>query len=117
MCKCLNVEIGTYKNQVSLYVPEENHTMSEYMNNRRKVGLSKGRLICVDRCLMNEIIYLWKKGIRTTGCCCGHNKLLGFIGVFEEDIQKMKDLGYKVAYNPSRPDDEDSFEPKSLEEQ
>ena len=30
------------------------------------------------------------------------------------DIQKMKDLGYKVLYNECRPNDEDSFIPKTI---
>ena len=68
--------------------------------------------ICVDTCLKDEILFLWGIGIRTTGCCCGHNKVEGFIGVFDEDIHKMKELGYKVQFNSCRPIDEDSFEPK-----
>lgn len=50
--------------------------------------------IQVDECLADEIEGLWIKGIRTTGCCCGHGKVLGFIGVQKEDISKMEDLGY-----------------------
>jgi len=53
-------------------------------------------------------------GITTTGCCCGHNKLYGFIGVVDEDIEEMIGLGYEVAFNPSRPNDKDSFLPKSI---
>ena len=30
------------------------------------------------------------------------------------DIQKMKDLGYEVYYNKCRPNDEDSFIPKTV---
>lgn len=49
----------------------------------------------VDACLEIEIRELWNRGIRTTGCCCGHGKYLGFIQVVEEDIPKMLKLGYQ----------------------
>jgi len=47
--------------------------------------------------------------IVTTGCCCGHNEVEGFIGVEDQYIPQMKALGYEVQYNPTRPEDEDSF--------
>jgi len=98
VCECKNIEIGSYKNQVTMKAP--NWSLHEF--------------ICVDRCLLNEIKYLWNIGIITTGCCCGHNKLQGYIGVEFKFIPKMKELGYKVAYNFCRPNDEDSFKPKSI---
>lgn len=97
MCNCKNIEIGSYDNQVELKAPE----------------WSSKDTICVDTCLKDEILELWSIGIRTTGCCCGHNKIEGFIGVFDEDIPKMKELGYQVQYNSCRPKDEDSFKPKT----
>lgn len=69
--------------------------------------------VAIDKCLIREIIDLWEKGIKTTGCCCGHDKTEPFIGVEFEDIDKMKALGYKVQHNPCRPEDEDSFIPKT----
>ena len=51
-------------------------------------------VIPVDECLANEIEELWRKGIRTTGCCCGHGIWLGFIEVVDEDILKMEQMGY-----------------------
>lgn len=71
------------------------------------------RYIAVDKCLLPEILSLWEMGIRTTGCCCGHDKLEPFIGVIDEDIPRMKALGYKVQYNQYRPGAEDSFCPKT----
>lgn len=97
MCNCKNIEIGSYDNQVELKAPQ----WSSY------------KTICVDSCLKDEILYLWSVGIRTTGCCCGHNKLEPFVGVFDEDIPKMKELGYQVQYNSCRPKEEDSFKPKT----
>lgn len=70
--------------------------------------------VSIDKCLLPEILELWEMGIKTTGCCCGHGKKGAFIGVDFDDIQKMKDLGYKVYHNECRPDDEDSFIPKTV---
>jgi len=105
MCKCINIEIGSYDNQVEVMpLPH----MSAY---KAKVGGAD--TICLDRCIAEEIKYLWSLGITTTGCCCGHNKEIGYIGVIEKDIRKMKRLGYRVILNPIRPNDEDSFIPNS----
>lgn len=100
MCDCKNVEIGSYCNQVTLKRPI--HMIG------RKEG-SESNYICVDKCIVYEVLYLWSLGISTTGCCCGHNKRKGFIGVIDEDIDKMKSLGYKVQYNNLRPESEDTF--------
>ncbi len=73
------------------------------------------RFIQIDKCLLPEIIHLWERGIITTGCCCGHGiKNYAYIGVTFECIPRMKELGYKVQYNPCRPKDEDSFYPKTV---
>ena len=76
-CNCKNIEIGSYKNQVIL---------QNWWN---------GNTVCVDRCLKNEILKLWKVKILTTGCCCGHNKGVPYINTIEEDHGKMKALGYE----------------------
>lgn len=49
----------------------------------------------VDACLAEEIKSLWKQGIKTTGCCCGHGRNLGFIEVRDEYISEMEKLGYQ----------------------
>lgn len=54
-----------------------------------------GVSVSVDECLKSEIKYLWGKGIKTTGCCCGHGFTLGFIQVEKESVSKMKKLGYQ----------------------
>lgn len=94
MCHCINIDIGSYRNQVELISP-----FSESP-------------ICVDRCLEDEIQFLWELGIVTTGCCCGHNQVEAYIGVVPIDIDFMKLLGYQVKFNECRPNDEDSFTPK-----
>ena len=48
----------------------------------------------IDDCIVEEIQKLWKLGIHTLGCCCGHGKT-GFIQVERTDFQKMLDLGYE----------------------
>lgn len=85
MCKCVNVEIGSYGNQVEL--PRPDHM----------VGRTEGTdsdTICVDTCLSDEIKSLWNLGIITTGCCCGHNKRSGYIGVLPKHSAAMVKLGY-----------------------
>lgn len=102
-CQCIDVYVGSYESQVEL--PRPSHMPARGV---------ESPTICVDKCLEEEIKYLWSMKITTTGCCCGHNKVYGFIGVLDKDIPRMKEIGYKVALNPIRPDDEDSFRPKYL---
>ena len=75
--------------------------------------------ISFDACLAKELFYLWDNGIETTGCCCGRHsnchKSMAYIGVKFKHIDKMKSWGYRVAVNPMRPNDEDSFIPKTFE--
>jgi len=81
MCKCVNVEIGSYSNQVK---------MKTWWNNE---------IICVDKCLSGEVISLWDNKIHTAGCCCGHNKIKPMINVLPEYHNKMIKLGYKYWIN------------------
>lgn len=101
MCDCKNVEAGEYSRQVELVPP-------------LSLARTDGRGICVDACIAFEVSTLWRMGIKTTGCCCGHNRHKPYIGVTDEFIPAMKALGYVVQHNPARPGDEDSFWPKSV---
>ena len=75
----------------------------------------QSKTVPIDKCLLSEILQLWEQGIKTTGCCCGHgNTNMAYIGVIFEDINRMKSMGYTVALNPCRPNDEDSFYPKTV---
>lgn len=105
MCKCVNVEPGSYSNQVVLVPP-----LPLRMN---APGGRVRRTVCIDACLVDEIQELWSRGVRTTGCCCGHNIGPAFIGVVDDDIELMEALGYEVAPNPCRPGDRDSFRPRT----
>lgn len=51
--------------------------------------------VCVDKCLKEEIEFLWSNNIVTKGCCCGHGRKLGFIQVAEGCIDKMISMGYQ----------------------
>lgn len=96
MCKCVNVQMGSFANQVVLSIPEH---MKQYRDNRVADGLSPN--VCIDRCIAEEIKHLWSLGIHTRGSCCGHNKQSGMINVADESINKMFILGYKEYPNPA----------------
>jgi len=100
-CRCVDVEVGSYDNQVELTPPSWSTR-------------TDGRGICVDRCLQHEIALLWHAGIQTTGCCCGHNVAPAYIGVTEQCIEPMLAMGYTILENTVRPGARDSFAPKSL---
>lgn len=104
MCECIDVEIGSYDNQKMVMAPAH---MRPYSSN------GNVNWICIDTCILAEILQLWSIGISTTGCCCGHNKTNGYIGVEDKDIQNMLNFGYISVYNKSRPFAKDSFLPKS----
>lgn len=70
----------------------------------------------VDTCISDEIEILWSKGIKTTGCCCGHGLNLGFIQVTDDCISEMEKLGYEhYIYNNEFGgiNRKDAFVPKS----
>jgi len=101
-CKCQNVEIGSYNNQVTLRMPAH---MITYRTKKQKQGgcTTVGESICVDSCLSNEVQWLWTLGITTTGCCCAHNKVQNngqdiypYIGVTADCSARMLELGYKL---------------------
>lgn len=67
--------------------------------------------VTLDVELVEEIYDLWLRGIRTTGCCSGHGDYkISYIGVVDEDIEKMEKLGYKHAPHPD-PTRKDNFYP------
>ena len=100
-CKCENVEVGTYANQINIIPPE----------------WSSREFISIDRCLKEEIEYLWDEGIITHGCCCGHKEVLPFINVEEEQYERMIELGYTLLTNPhitNGKQRKDTWYPKSI---
>jgi len=91
MCNCVNVKIGSYDNQVEL--PRPIHMMG------RHEGTSSAT-ICIDRCIAKEVQFLWSLGIVTTGCCCGHNVLDGYIGILYEERRKYMSEVVKTNIKP-----------------
>lgn len=100
--------MGSYDNQIQI-----NNLPTHIRAFKAKLG-GDPKSICLDVCIAEEVQDLWELGFTTTGCCCGHNKLEPFIGVIDQDIPRMKAMGYEVKYNPSRPEAEDSFIPTSI---
>lgn len=73
-----------------------------------------GYNISCDRCLVTEIKILNDMGIKTIGCCCGHQKHPGYIQVDPEYIEKMRALGYKHMSLDKNGNGQWCFEPKSI---
>lgn len=95
-----------YESKIAVWVPN----FIELRHNRPENDVREA--VELDVCMVEEIYGLWKLGIRTTGCCCGHGKTKGYIGVIEDDIERMKELGYEVQPNGTYDDGtirEDSF--------
>jgi len=88
--------------------------MLPYIKGSANVGEDNpnGKMVCIDKCLLPEILFLWERGIKTTGCCCGHDLLPPYIGVKEEYYDKMLELEYKHRDTPPELD-QMSFIPKT----
>jgi hypothetical protein len=61
-CKCRGVGMGTYANQETVTTPA-------------------GKIVGIDRCLLNDVRKLWADGIETIESCCGHGQTAGYIAV------------------------------------
>lgn len=99
--KCRKSQIQDYRCQVCVKPP--------WKSSKEWIGF--------DACLAKELFWLWDKGIITTGCCCGKHiddkKDMSYIGVEDEFIEKMKELGYTVRINETDKTREDEFIPKT----
>ena len=80
---CGGVEFGVGKNKVKIQIPDSWETNK------------KSRIISVDVCMVVDLKNLWDKGIRTVECCCGHNRVDGYIAVDDKSIPLMLEMGYK----------------------
>jgi len=90
LCDCKNIDIGSHDNTIMMPYPKE---LEEVKNNRIKAGLSDK--LCFDKCMYNELRFLWNRKIQTIECCCGHKKLKGYVAVKEKYCKEMLQLGYK----------------------
>ncbi len=91
MCKCINVPMGSYQNQTDKILPWLE--AKKYRN----------PIVGIDNCILDEIEYLWNKGIKTTESCCGHNTKPGFIAVDGDSIWLMIEMGYQWLHSPMNP--------------
>ena len=106
--KCTDIGFATYDCAYNIMLPYLTKNPCD------PTEKPKPKTVAVDKCLLREVLCLWEMGIKTTGCCCGHGRdNMAFIGVKEEHIPKMKEMGYTVFYNSCRPGDEDAFVPKT----
>lgn len=87
--------------------------MREYRDNRVAAGLS-GDGIAVDTCIVEQVIELWKAGIRTYGCCCGHNNIDGFINVDPDDFSRALALGFERYEFLNDPERRDTVKPRTI---
>lgn len=110
MCDC---PPGTmpqeYTNVVACPLPQ--HCIDDVI---RRQGFIRHRTVHIDRCIVPEIEDLWSRGIVTTASCCGHNMAPGNILVRDEDIDRMRELGYRHWPNGTDPSRQDGFFAKSV---
>lgn len=78
-CSCPDgVEMGSYSESIAAPL---------WWNKNKKVN--------IDKCIYDEIMFLWSKKIYTSGCCCGHNQQAPMINVEVKSNDDMIKLGYK----------------------
>lgn len=55
---------------------------------------SREQGVCVDACIADAIKMLWENGVKTYGCCCGHNGAVneGRPFVFVNNVEKASKL-------------------------
>ena len=93
MCNCKKITPQSqecYDQMVKIEIPDH---MAEYRENRINAGL--GKYVSIDPCIFIEIWQLWRNGIHTRGCCCGHNGANpSYVNVANTSIKKMLKMGY-----------------------
>lgn len=81
-CSCIDVEPQMYASGVVMKT-------------------SAGKLVQVDVCCATEIGQLWMAGVETNGCCCGHGLRGSYVGVWDESVELMVQLGYQNIVDPA----------------
>ncbi len=108
MCNCNNVDLGGYDNEVVLAVPDSVVLRVNSLEREIRDNVS------IDKCIADEIQDLWRLGVCTTGCCCGHGKIKGYIGVEYRFIPLMFSLGYNPVIFEDDENRIDTFRPKTV---
>lgn len=102
-------------NQVAVLVPD----FIELKYNNPEQNLRDS--VCIDVCLVEEIYTLWKAGVVTECCCCGHKEdekcnfedKEGHIIVHKDSISTMLSMGYKRHDSGLYHNRLDMFKPKT----
>lgn len=102
MCNCKPglTETERFSQQILLELPAGDERL-------RRIAAGLSIQICIDPCILEEIKVLWDSGIKTRGCCCGHNNpdLYPFVNVSDDSIEKMLQMGYEQRHpDPERRD-------------
>lgn len=87
MCRCIDVEFGTYEAAVPVATPE-------FMRGKSYGCYHVPEVADIDECILPQIEALWAQEIITTGCCCGHNKTPPTVTVAPECVDQMEALGF-----------------------
>lgn len=97
-CLCDDINMWSYGFQVSMLAPFKIYNIlwkeKKHLHQYREDNTFAWSWVCIDICIASEIAILWKKWIETIECCCGHNKVIGYIVVKEKSIDKMLKLWY-----------------------
>lgn len=111
-CPCQGVEIGNHTETVTLDYP---FFMSEYVGNRLKAGLSS-KQVSVDKCIAQDVLFLWAHEIATYGSCCGHNQVKPMININPAKMGTAISLGFEPYVFKDDLDRMDTVYPMSIEE-
>ena len=114
-CKCdaKSYRCGEYTHPMVVLNLPDIYSRNLY---RKGYTTKRKKQVAVDECLADEILNLWKFGVITTSCCCGHNirKLQPYIAVTSHSVDAMLKLGYRQIFNPLQPQSTQFFHPKSV---
>jgi hypothetical protein len=78
-----------YSRQVVLDLPTWSKAYESRIANNYPPNVS------VDSCIADAIKELWRIGIETTGCCCGHCVEKAWVSVDPSNYISMHELGYE----------------------
>ena len=91
ICTCNGLK-EMHENEIILEVPDTVNLKYNSPNQKRRTT------VCIDKCIVDEIKLLWKNGIVTYGCCCGHNdaRFNPYVIIKKDHVQKAVNLGFEV---------------------
>jgi hypothetical protein len=65
------------------------------LERKRRLRNALSSTLSIDSCIVENIKSLWRKGIETSGCCCGHNIERAWVTVHQAWYEDMFKLGYE----------------------